>query len=171
MLPLPPDPPPPHRTPGWVMILLFGLALAIASGVGELARQLSRPLPTVVASTSPSLSAPGSSAPAFDPTASAALAHIAAAFSTSVAPTVTPLPPTPTYAVATMIPDVICGSWVRVGETCVMPPAPLPTSTPLADCPVAPKLECIWRGTLGTPAPPAPPVNHGAPWRPSGGVS
>lgn len=151
MLPLPPDPPPPHRTPGWVMILLFGLALAIASGVGELARQLSRPLPTVVASTSPSLSAPGSSAPAFDPTASAALAHIAAAFSTSVAPTVTPVPPTPTYtvatyAVATAIPPVLCGAaWVNEGEVCEWPkatatpsPTPPPCLTPM------PGEECRW---------------------------
>lgn len=162
-----PEPPPTPRMPRWAAVLLGGLLIVIVIGGWILAQPLWSPLPIDAASTSPSTSAPVSSGPAFDPTASAALVQIAEAFSTSVAPTATPLPPTPTYALATSIPAVICGPWARIGETCAMPPAPRPTSTPLADCPVAPKLECIWRGTLGTPVVPTPAVNTGAPWRPS----
>ena len=163
MLPPTPNPPPRTPPPAWAVILLWTLTLALLGGIGVLVRSQWTPLPIDDASTSPPSSAPRSSGPAFDPTASAALVQIAAAFSTSVAPTVTPLPPTPTYALSTAIPPETCGPWLPLGSQCQMPPAPAPTATPIPDCPVAPKLECIWRGSLGTPVVPTPAINVGAP--------
>lgn len=164
MLPPTPNPPPRTPAPAWAVILLWTLTLALLGGTGVLVRAQWTPLLIDVASTSRPARALVSSGPAFDPTASAALVQIAQAFSTSVAPTPTPLPPTPTYTYPTAIPPVICGAaWLRIGEVCQMPPAPLPSPTPLADCPAAPKLECIWRGSLGTPVVPTPAINVGAP--------
>lgn len=167
MLPPPPESPPQRQMPTWAAFWLGGLLVMIGVGVGHLFWPLLNQAPIDAASTSRPTGANGYSGPAFDPTASAALVELAHAFSTSVAPTATPLPPTPTYAVATQIPPVICGPWVPFGARCEMPPAPLPTSTPISDCPVAPKLECVWRGTLGSPVAPTPAVNVGSPWAPS----
>lgn len=161
MLPSTPQPPPKQATPIWAVILLFLLVLVIAAGTGALARSLWILPPIDAVSTSPPSSAPVSSGPAFDPTASAALVQIAQAFSTSVAPTVTPLPPTPTFAVSTQIPAEVCGPWLSLGTQCQMPPAPKPSPTPLPDCPVAPQLDCIWRGSL-TPQP-----TPDQPWSPT----
>lgn len=161
MLPPPPQPPPMRQVPTWVAMWLGGILVMIGVGISVLVWPFTTPRPIDAASTSRPSSASDSSGPAFDPTASAALAQIAAAFSTSVAPTPTPLPPTPTYAVATEIPPVLCGTWARIGESCQMPPAPAPTATPLSDCPVAPRLDCIWRGSL-TPQP-----TPDQPWAPT----
>ena len=163
MLPPTPEPPPRSKAPTWAVILLFAALLVAAWGCGTMARDQWLLPPIDAASTSRPASAPVSSGPAFDPTASAALVQIAQAFSTSVAPTATPLPPTPTYALSTAIPPETCGPWLPLGSQCQMPPALAPTATPIPDCPVAPKLECIWRGSLGTPAVPTPAVNVGAP--------
>ena len=165
-----PEPPPKPATPAWAGILLFLLVLVIAAGTGVLARSLWILPPIDAASTSPPSSVSVSSGRVYEATASAADATMAASLSTLVAPTSTPLPtpqPTATYAVSTVIPPVICGSWARIGEACEMPPAPKPTSTPLPDCPVAPKLSCIWRGSLGSPVVPTPAVNVGSPWSPT----
>lgn len=174
MLPPPTQPPPRNQAPTWAVILLFAALLVLMGGIGALVRSQWMLPPIDVVSTSRPTSAAGSSGPAYDATRSAseatqaaALQQLAAAFSTSVAPTPTPLPPTPTYQWSTAIPAVICGPWVSLGQTCEMPPAPAPTSTPIADCPVAPRLECVWRGSLGSPGVPTPAVNHGAPWWPS----
>jgi hypothetical protein len=153
--------------PTWKVILLFGLALLIATGVGEVVRGWWSQPPIDAASVSRPTSVSVSSGPAYDATASAALVELAHAVSTSVAPTATSLPPTPTYAVATEIPPVICGPWATLNRPCEMPPALAPTSTPLPDCPVAPRFECIWRGSLGSPVVPTPVVNQGTPWSPS----
>ena len=164
MLPPTPQPPPTHRTPAWAVVLLCGLGLLIAGTAGELVRSLWT-LPQIdAASTSlpPSASAPSS--PAYDATASAALAQLAVAFSTSVAPTMTAVPPTATYAVATAIPNTVCGTWVPLGHICEQPLPPKPSPTAIPDCPVAPRELCVWRGSLGEPV---TPVNAGSPWRAS----
>lgn len=166
MLPPPtPQPPPKSPTPTWAVILLFLIVLVIAAGTGVLARSQWILPPIDAASTSPPSSASVSSGRVYEATASAADATMAASLSTLVAPTSTPLPtptPEPTYAVATTIPDVICGSaWVNMGEVCVMPPAPKPTPTPIPPCPTVPGLECIWNGSL-TPQP-----TPDQPWSPT----
>lgn len=145
--------PPPHRTPFWVNFLLSMVILLFVGGTALVGLWWLSPPPAFVASTSQTTSAPVSSGPAFDPTASAALVVMADAMSTAVAPTVTPLPPTPTYAVTTQVPAVVCGPWARIGEVCEMPRAPAPTATAIPECPVAPRQECVWRGSL-TPQPP-----------------
>lgn len=163
MLPPSPTPQRSERPPARSVSLLGLLGFLISFGLGLLVFWWWTPLPIDDASTSPPSSAPRSSGPAFDATASAALVQIAAAFSTSVAPTVTPMPPTPTYALSTAIPPETCGPWLPLGSQCQMPPALAPTATPIPDCPVAPKLDCIWRGSLGTPVVPTPAINVGAP--------
>lgn len=174
MLPPTPEPPPRNQAPTWAMVLLWAVLLGLLGGIGALARSQWMLPPIDAASVSRPSSAGSSSGLAFDATRSAAeatsaaaLVQIAEAFSTSVAPTVTPLPPTPTYTLSTAIPPETCGPWLPLGTQCQMPPAPAPTATPLADCPVAPNISCIWRGSLGTPVIPTPAINHGAPWRPT----
>jgi hypothetical protein len=164
-----PPPPSPQQRPPWVAVLLFGLLLVIANTLGGLVRPLWSPLPIDAASTPPTTSASVSSGPAFDATASAALVEMAHALSTSVAPTATPSPtatPRPTYAVATAIPNVVCGTWVPMGSVCEMPLPPKPSPTPMLDCPVEPREMCVWRGTLGLPVP-TPVSAAGAPWSPT----
>ena len=112
--------------------------LVIAAGVGVLARSLWILPPIDAVSTSPPSSAPVSSGPAFDPTASAALVEMAQACSTSVAPTVTLLLSTSTYAIGSEIPAETYGPWLPIGTQCQLPPAPRPPATPLPDCAVAP---------------------------------
>lgn len=163
MLPPTPQPTPPRQIPDWAKTMLGGLLVLISFGCWVLASTWWNPPPIDDASTSRPTSAPVSSGPAFDPTASAALVQIAEAFSTSVAPTVTPLPPTPTYTLPTAIPATLCGTWVPIGSVCEQPLAPKPSPTPIPDCPVAPRDLCVWRGVLGTPL---PGINAGSPWHP-----
>lgn len=81
--------------------------------------------------------------------------QMAVAVSTSLAPTPTRTPtpePTPTYAMqSTPIPppDVCLTSTPR-GSVCTQPLPPLPSPTPMADCPVLPGELCVWRGGLVT---------------------
>ncbi len=53
--------------------------------------------------------------------------------------------PTPTYAMSTKPPEVICGSWTRPGEVCDMPRFQ-PTPTPLPKCPTIEGRSCIATG-------------------------
>ncbi len=164
MLPPSPQPPPKPATPAWVVILLFLIVLVIAAGVGVLARSLWILPPIDAVSISPPSSAPVSSGPAFDPTASAALVEMAYALSTSVAPTPTLLPtatPEPTYAIATAIPNVLCGTWVPLGQVCEWPLPAKPSPIPIPDCPADPRELCVWRGSLT----PLPTPDH--PWAPT----
>lgn len=163
MLPPTPQPPPKSPTPNWAVMLLFLIVLVIAAGTGVLARSLWIMPPIDAASPSPPIRAPVSSGPAFDPTASAALVELAHALSTWVAPTSTPLPPTPTYTLSTPIPNTICGTWVPLNAICEQPLPPKPSPTAVPDCPVAPRELCRWRGVLGTPL---PRVNVESPWHP-----
>ena len=151
MLPPPPDPPPHRPLPPLAVIALFGLALLIAMGAGELVRAWwSQPL-IDAASVSRPPSAPGSSGPAYDATASAALAVIAQAVSTSVAPTPTPVPATATpkpRPTSTPIPPVLCGSWVNAGEVCEWGKATMtPSPTPPPCVTPQPGEACRWRGS------------------------
>lgn len=142
-----PPPPPKPAMPTWAVILLFLTVLVIAAGTGMLARSLWILPPIDAVSTSPPSSAPVSSGPAFDPTASAALVEMAQAFSTSVAPTVTPLPPTPTRMTPTEVPPLLCGYGTKAGDVCEWPAAPYtPTPTPPTCVTPIPKTECVWKG-------------------------
>jgi hypothetical protein len=71
-------------------------------------------------------------------------------------PAATPMP-TPTYAMSTAVPPVICGPWLTKGQTCEMSKLPDPTPTPLSACPVAPQATCVWTGRAEDASPVAPP--------------
>lgn len=55
--------------------------------------------------------------------------------------------PTPTYTMLpTPRPPAVCLTSTPRGSVCTQPEPPLPTSTPMADCPVLPGDLCVWRG-------------------------
>jgi hypothetical protein len=100
-------------------------------------------LPSAV--PSPPTYASASSDPAIVSTFPPEMLIAAVALSTFVAPTPDPTP-TPVSIMSTVPPTLICGEWIQEGTVCQMPKAPRPTPTPLADCPVEPEQECVWRG-------------------------
>jgi hypothetical protein len=64
--------------------------------------------------------------------------------------------PTPTYAMSTKTPDLVCGEWVKRGSVCIMPPMPnTPTPVP-PKCPTTEGEDCIWTGRKSDATPVAP---------------
>jgi hypothetical protein len=81
---------------------------------------------------------------------------------TVVVVTETPIPDTPTpipryTPLASPPPIDICITSTPKGTVCSQPQPPLPTNTPLADCPVSPGEPCVWNGgPVRWPATPTP---------------
>jgi hypothetical protein len=142
-----------ERVQSWVRLAMFPLGMLLL-GAGWASIHL-------VLAPSPPLthaSAPPMPADAPIPAASPIVVQFP-----DVLTVITPIPeaspePTPTYAMATVPPAVICGNWVRPGDVCQMRDAPLPTPTPVKPCPQRPKTECVWTGDPDDATPMAPPT-------------
>ena len=66
--------------------------------------------------------------------------------------------PTPTYAMSTETPPLVCGPWVDRGVACTMPAAPTPQPTPLPQCPTVEHEDCVWTDKPGANVPITPTV-------------